>query len=236
MKAHMEIYATLAAALSPFGLLPRGGFHPEAGDGVPPLPSGRRVGTVILAGNAGPAMWEAFAVSAEARDGKPDPLDRWTVRVLSSVAAAIGAALLFPFGPGARPIFRWAKRAEGIAQSPIGLLIHPDYGLWHAYRGVFCFETRHPVPPPLTAAKPCEGCVAKPCLTTCPVGAFQNGAYDVPRCIGHLESPEGGDCRGGGCLARRACPVGPAYAPPQAGFHMAAFLRAAGAGKSAGNQ
>jgi hypothetical protein len=33
---------------------------------------------------------------------------------------------------------------------------------------------------------------------------------------------------GGGCLARRACPVGQAhvYGPAQARFHMAAFLAA----------
>ena len=40
---------------------------------------------------------------------------------------------LFPFGgPPHFPFQQWARRAEPVHPSPIGLLIHPIYGLWHS--------------------------------------------------------------------------------------------------------
>jgi hypothetical protein len=54
--------------------------------------------------------------------------------------------------------------------------------------------------------------------------------YDVEACAGWLRRPEGRECMGAGCLARRACPVGRDFAQPpeQAAFHMRAFLAARG--------
>ena len=37
-------------------------------------------------------------------------------------------------------------RAEAVAPSPLGILIHPDYGLWHAYRGALAFAERLALP------------------------------------------------------------------------------------------
>ena len=142
----MAIYGEIGEALRPFGLILRGGFHPEAADDVPPLSSGGPSKTLVLAGNAGPAMWEAFAASGEAKDEAPDPLDRWSMRILSAVAEGCGAEPLFPFGAPARPFLSWAARAEPVAPSPIGPLIHPEYGLWHAYRGAFSFPERLKLP------------------------------------------------------------------------------------------
>jgi len=53
---------------------------------------------------------------------------------------------------------------------------------------------------------------------------------DAGRPICHVASEAGQTCVTGGCLARRACPVGRAYiqTPAQAQFHMKAFLRAHG--------
>ena len=31
-------------------------------------------------------------------------------------------------------------RAEGLKPSPIGILMHPQFGLWHAYRGALLFD------------------------------------------------------------------------------------------------
>jgi hypothetical protein len=46
-------------------------------------------------------------------------------------------------------------------------------------------------------------------------------------CVGHVESAKGNACTTGGCLARRACPVGRAhaYVPEEGAFHMAAVVR-----------
>jgi hypothetical protein len=207
----------------------RGGFHPTADDGVPPLSDRRTAATLVLVGNIGSSFWPAFSHSAEAGDGAPDPLNRWTQRVIGDIAREVGATPLFPFGgPPYLPFQRWATRAEAVASSPLGILIHPDYGLWHAYRGALGFAERLALPPRVERPRPCDSCVDRPCLSACPVGAFAEQGYDVSACIGHIGGPAGGPCMGGGCLARRACPVGSAYgySAAQARFHMAAFLSA----------
>jgi hypothetical protein len=184
--------------------------------------------TIVIAGTVGRDGWEAFAASPEASDGLADPLDRWSQRLIESLAAELGAKALFPFGgPPFLPFQQWAQRAEPVHFSPIGLLIHPYYGLWHAYRGAIGFPEEFAVPWPALAPSPCETCSGRWCLKTCPVGAFSEAGYDVAACAGHLRSAAGGDCMDFGCRARRACPVGAdhAYGPEQANFLMRAFLR-----------
>jgi len=218
----------IAAAAAPYGLILRGGFHPTPDDAVPPLPDGALARTVVLLGNAGPSMWDAFARSWAFARGGPDALDRWTAEVVGEVAATFCASAVFPFGgPPYRPFQRWARRAEPVAPSPLGILIHPDYGLWHAYRGALLFTQRLDLPPSDTRPSPCDTCRDRPCLTTCPVGAFRPDGYDVTACASFLDSPAGADCLDLGCRARRACPAGAAYRyrPAQARWHMAAFER-----------
>lgn len=218
----------LAAAIAAHGLLLRGGFHPNPADGVPSLPGGESAATLVIVGNAGPALWEVFSAAAEAQDGAPHPLDRWTRRVLTPLAAAFEATALFAFGgPPHLPIQRWAQRAEPVHASPLGMLIHPVYGLWHAYRGALAFRDRLALPEPYGQASPCETCAARPCLDACPVGAFGAAGYDVAACRSHLASGAGAACFAAACLARAACPIGRqyAYGPAQAAFHTRAFAR-----------
>ncbi|MDH3236041.1 MAG: hypothetical protein OEQ29_21165, partial [Alphaproteobacteria bacterium] len=207
------------------GLTPRGAFHPEPEDDVPTLPDGTPAGTLVLAGNIGPAMWSAFQDTSPT--GK-DALDRWSGDVLGPIAARFGGAAHLPGGPPYLPFIRWAQRAGPVQPSAIGMLIHPDYGLWHAYRGALALPGRLDLPPPDDRPRPCDTCADTPCLATCPVEAFSAQGYDVPACVGYLDSETGNSCLSHGCAARRACPVGRDYhyAPEQAAFHMAAFLRA----------
>ncbi len=211
----------LARALNPYSLILRGGFHPEAGeeelDGV---------GTILLVGNAGTATWGAFAPHI---DGASNPLDRWTKRVVDPIAEEFGARAAYPFDPEVPPFQRWALRAETLYASPLGILIHPEYGLWHAWRAALLFADHLDLPPRSEAPSPCESCAEKPCLSACPVGAFTGNAYDVPACAAHIARAEA-DCLSAGCHARNACPVGPEwrYAEAQTRFHMAAFARSVG--------
>ncbi|MCH8155293.1 MAG: 4Fe-4S dicluster domain-containing protein [Proteobacteria bacterium] len=227
----MEI-ATIEAALAREGLIPRGGFHPEPGDGVPGLENGAPARTLVLVGNAGPALWRAFAASPEfgpESGTSPDPLNRWSARVIGELAAAWGARALYPFGgPPYLPFVAWAKRAEAVAESPLGILIHPDYGLWHAYRGALAFAEAVDLAPRDRRPRPCDSCAERPCLSACPVGAFTETGYDVAACTGHISAPAGIDCMERACGARRACPVGREYVyePAQARFHMKHFLAA----------
>lgn len=223
------ILEKLTAALAAQGLLFRGGFHPLPDDGVPSPPEGTPAGTLVMVGNAGPAFWDTFRAAPEAQDGAAHPMDRWTRRVLSALAAEVEATPLLPFGdPPHLPFQRWAMRAEPVHASPLGMLIHPVYGLWHAYRGALAFRQRLAVPQRPDLASPCDGCAARPCLSACPVEAFTAAGYDVARCRSHLATAAGGACFAAGCLARAACPIGRqhAYGPGQAAFHMRAFAGA----------
>lgn len=206
------------------GLAPRGAFHPVTEDKVPPVAPGVPARTVVLAGNAGPHMWLAFDA---ARNGSAMTLDEWSQRVGTALATQTAARAVFPFERPWLPFQRWAMRAEPCHPSPLGLLIHPDYGLWHGYRTALLFDTVIRLPSPDTRASPCASCADKACLTACPVGAFDGKAYDVPACARHLEGSPEPSCMAIGCLARHACPVGRdhRYAKAQARFHMLAFQR-----------
>ncbi|HIC81057.1 MAG TPA: 4Fe-4S dicluster domain-containing protein [Kiloniellaceae bacterium] len=229
MTAAHPTLTAVAAAAEEAGLRLRGALACAPDDQVPPQPDGRASRTLVLLGNLGGSLWPDFAAGPEFADGGPDPMNRWSARVVGSLAERFRGLALFPFGgPPYHPFLRWAQKAEGLRPSPLGMLIHPVYGLWHAYRGALALGEALALPDEPPPAHPCEACAEKPCLSACPVDAFSESGYDVPACTDHLRAAAGADCLTGGCLARRACPVGRehVYAPPQAAFHMRAFLTA----------
>jgi hypothetical protein len=140
-----------------------------------------------------------------------------------------GAADFYPSGSPSSPLpfQRLARRCEPVHPSPIGLLIHETYGLWHAYRGGLSLRERLSLPSSPPRSSPCDLCADQPCLSACPVQAFRDGSFELDACVRHVRSSAGTECRESGCLARRTCPVGPQfrYTPPQARFHMSALLR-----------
>lgn len=176
---------------------------------------------IFLLGPDEPAFWPIFQASPEAQDGAPDPLDRWSRRVIDALATAGGAAAIYPFGgPPFLPFQTFAMRSGQAWPSPIRFLVHADMGLWVSFRGaLICADA---TAKPARIDRPCDTCPA-PCVTACPVDAFADG-YDVAACKRHINSPAGADCIAQGCRARRACPIGAGLRlPAQATFHMKAF-------------
>jgi hypothetical protein len=210
-----ELYVRIVAA----SFTPLGWFAATAQDGLP-----ADVKSVVLIGNAGPAMFQRFARD---RDPESDRLDDWTRETVDRLALSLGAGAVYPFGTPTYPFLRWATRAGAGRVSPLGLTIHPVFGLWHAYRAALLFPALLDGPATVDAAHPCDTCVDQPCLKGCPVVAFDGAGYDVAACVQHLSGVAGQSCLSGGCLARQACPVGRefAYLPQQARFHMRAFVR-----------
>ncbi len=218
-------FSKVTEAVQAAGLTVRGGFHPGPDDLVPVSAEGGSTATLILLGNAGPAMWQAFTA---ARDSNTDRLDDWSREVIGGLAERLGAAALFPFTRPYLPFQRWAQKAEACHPSPLGMFIHPDFGLWHGFRGALVFDRWFELPAPDLRPSPCDNCSDRPCLATCPVAAFSAQGYDVPACAAHLADQGGVDCMELGCRARLACPAGRdfRYQPAQAAFHMRAFLAA----------
>jgi hypothetical protein len=222
----MSKLASIENAIERAGLAPRGTLRLKDAGRVGALAPFR---TLVLAGMIGAQNWDAFAESPEAGDGAPDPLDRWSRRSLDGIARQFGAEALYPFGgPPYWPFPSWAARAEPLSASPLGMLIHAEYGLWHSYRGALALREELASASAPAGTSPCDSCSERPCLSACPVGAFTAAGYDVARCREHLRGPNGRECLEQGCLARRACPVGRAWAhgAQQTQFHMRAFLAA----------
>lgn len=211
----LDDIAALAAPhrLAVFGtlpILPEDGFAPD-------------FRSLVLFGPAEPGFWAHLKDQPEWRDGAPDPVDRWSRRVIGKLACDLGGKAAFPFGgPPYRPFFQWALRSGRAFASPVRLLVHDRAGLFVSYRGAVALrETFAPTP----AANPCDSCAAKPCLTACPAGALDAKGYDLPACHAFLDRAEGADCLSRGCVVRRACPLSQAYGrlPEQSAYHMRLF-------------
>ena len=183
--------------------------------------------TVALLGPAEPGFWPHFTASQEYRDRRPDPLDRWSKRVITALAESLGGAAVFPSdGPPWPPFTDWALASGACHVSPVGLLVHAQTGLWLSFRGAVVLSGRLDLPAPLPS--PCNTCADQPCVTICPAGAMTAGTpYDVARCHAWLDQPAGHTCLAQGCLVRRACPAGRACGrlEAQSAFHMSAFHR-----------
>ncbi len=176
-------------------------------------------------------MWQAFEAQADRQ--RPNPLDSWLRPEIERVAAKVDATSVFPNdGPPFVPVQDCAAPAEPVYRSPIGIMIHPEFGLWQVYRAALLFRDRIELPPRMAALSPCDTCVKKLCLTVCPADAFRPDSFDARACGSHVENASGRNCRERGCLARRACPVGRdyLYENDQQAFHAAAMLAAVKSG------
>ncbi|RWB77658.1 MAG: 4Fe-4S dicluster domain-containing protein [Mesorhizobium sp.] len=216
----------IAAALAANGLILRSGFTFGDDEMAPAGLSGFPAKSVLLVGQAGAAPWPYFQRWLE---GQPraiaNPLDSWAREVIGAVAQGFGARAVSPSDRPYLPFQQWAMRAEALRPSPLGILMHPQYGLWHAYRGALLFEGEISVPEPHAAIHLCDTCVEKPCLKSCPVDAYSVDGFAHQACLAHVRGPRGEPCRSGGCLDRNACPYGAEYRYPAdiQAFHMAAF-------------
>ena len=230
MSVHGRI-EPIATALSVDGLILRGGFNFTASDAPPVGLSGASAKSVLLVGQAGAAPWPHFL---RWREKQPqtiaNPLDTWSRQVIGAVADTFGARAVSPSDKPYPPFQQWAMRAEGLMPSPLGILMHPRYGLWHAYRGALLLEDELPIEAPRAVVHLCDACVGKPCMKACPVDAYSVEGFAYQSCLAHVRGPTGEPCRGGGCLDRNACPYGAAYRYPAEvqAFHIASFAPMAG--------
>lgn len=214
-------YEDLQSAAHARQLTILGGFHPGPDDKAPAACK-----TLVLLGPHEPGFWSVFKDSPEWRDGKPDPMDRWSMRIIGTWAKHLDAEPVFPFGgPPYLPFFSWATRTGRIHVSPIMLLVHDQAGLLVSFRGGLCLPYHLDLPEP--PANPCDLCTEKPCRTTCPVDALDGSAYDVAACKSFLDTKDGEECMTMGCRARRACPVSQTYprVAEQSAYHMSMFNR-----------
>ena len=223
----MRSITEIQAIADQYGLVIRGGFRVNEKDQVPHCRENQPAQVLLLFGNAGSSIWAQFSDSPEKNDNQPDPMNRWSQRIGELIAAQLDGLALFPFsGPPYQPFIPWAKKAESLVNSKLGMLIHPQYGLWHAYR--FAIALHYDVEgltAPNIAMDVCADCAEQPCLSSCPVDAFSDQGYDVESCYRYLNNNQDSSCRSTTCAARLACPEGRnfRYITNHARFHMDAF-------------
>ncbi|WP_136656434.1 4Fe-4S dicluster domain-containing protein [Nitratireductor sp. XY-223] len=218
-----DLYNRLDTALKRHGLMARGGLHLTEDADL----AAREYGftTVVLAGHAGSSFWPDFETFRSGYDGT-HPLDAWSRSVGSEIESEFGCKALYPFEKPWWPFQSWIKRTEGLEPSPLAILIHPEFGLWHGYRAAFAFAGEIAVPAPVSLAHACDSCAEKPCISTCPAEAVAAHDFAIKACRTHLDSNAGrSGCMVSGCLARNACPVGRQYqyVEAQLRFHMDAL-------------
>lgn len=192
--------------------------------------------SALVLASAGSAFWEGFQAARNATPaaGAPppagDPLDRHTERVVEGLCATLRAAdatavAVYPFRHE-RQLLGFPRLLAGLgdwpAVAPFGVVVHPRAGPWWALRGALLTALALP-PTQDDAPSPCTGCPA-PCVSACPAGAVAKEGFAWQPCADFRLS--GPTCRET-CLARLACPAGPAfrYGDAAIAFHHRASYR-----------
>jgi epoxyqueuosine reductase len=213
-------WAEVDRLLQPVGLVVLGALAAPLPDPSPDIRS------LLLVGPAGRDFWPVFVKSPEYSDGLPDPLDRWSLRIGGDIARPLSAQVLLPSGRQPPwPFISWALASGSFWSSPVGFLVHREYGLMVSFRFALGLD-RDLAPDDVRPISPCLSCPGRPCLTACPVTALTRDGYDTGLCHQYLDTLPGSVCMSGGCQVRRSCPTGAEHHDPErAAFHMAAFHR-----------
>ncbi len=183
---------------------------------------------IALIGNIGDDFWQFLTAAPEYSDGLPDRLDRYCRRTLTE-SAPKNARLIMPSDQPYAPFQSWAQGLGTMHPSPLGMLIHQDYGLWFAFRAAWRFPANTFIlNQPQQSTSPCQTCADKPCLNTCPVSAFSATGLAADTCRDYLTAAPN-PCIAHQCQARLACPIGEKYRyQPEAGqFFLKSFARIA---------
>lgn len=181
---------------------------------------------LVLLGPDIQTFWPHFINQVEYLDGDPDPLDRWSVRIISGWAETLKEKAVYPFnGPPYPPFYNWALRSGSCHRSPLHMLVHQRNGLLLSLRGALAVTEQ--LGQTIFDAAPCDSCLTKPCLQACPVSAFDVTGYDADMCRTHISTNDSTNCLTKGCTARHACPISQRVerSAAQSAFHMRAFLK-----------
>jgi hypothetical protein len=194
--------------------------------------------SIVVIGNGGGGLWRAFTEHTRRNPGwrdRDNPLDDFTLNVIERyVVAPVRAAgarcvAVYPFMSGGPTLnFMEAAKLAGLAgRSILGVVVHPEYGPWIAFRAALILDVVLDRPGGAIGFDPCPTCTTRSCISACPAGAVTfPGGWDIPRCLTHRVESEA-DCAPR-CHARAGCVLGPAHRYPddELAYHQMRALRA----------
>ena len=158
-------FSDLVSALRDNGLEMLGIFQPSGDEALFPDRSSEP-STVAIVGNVGSAVWPFFEAARQNSPGLT--LDRWTETIVGEIAKKFGIDAVYPFeGPPFHPFIRWAERTGTLFPSPLGLTVHPTFGLWIAFRAALLIDQplegdSMPQGNSVSGRHPCNDCRDRP--------------------------------------------------------------------------
>ncbi len=177
--------------------------------------------SLVLLGSGGTSLWTHLDQPIKSSD---NPVDTYVRQNIESCFGDIPHKILYP-GPHPIPLIALGKLAKWHRESPLGLGIHREFGLWSAYRAVILCHGVAAADEGTDFQHPCETCTDTPCISACPAGAVSTSGFDPVACSSFRVTPQS-PCQKK-CLARLACPVGQAhqYSEEQQAYHYSISLR-----------
>ncbi len=164
---------------------------------------------LVLLGHGGKRFWHGLKREGVESLHLEAPVDFFSQKIAEQLVSDYwGAAPIEWLYPGNAVISlqQLGKLAGWHHDSPMGLGIHPEYGLWFAYRALFLIEAALPLTVQRQNHSPCESCFVKSCLSSCPAGALNSSEVIDIDCCGEYRLQNDSSCNDR-CLAREACPV-----------------------------
>ncbi len=189
-----------------------------------PLADFRRL---VLIAHGGRTFWEkAQGIDFTVLDPLDDHSSARARRFMAEFAGDPDFLLLYPQRPFLLPLRQLGELAGWSHPSPLGIGIHPTFGLWFAYRVVLLSRAELPLLREAPSASPCVTCVDRPCIAACPAGAVTRvHQFDLEGCVSYRQAPQSRCAMT--CRSRIACPVGSGhrYAAEQIQYHYRISLQ-----------
>ncbi|MBO6656570.1 MAG: hypothetical protein JJ934_06740 [Pseudomonadales bacterium] len=157
---------------------------------------------LIVLGHVGSSFFDQAELAGN------DPLDARAVDLFSDFMTRVGCEhydVIYPFWHDALDLRSLGNLLGWHAESKLGIGIHPEFGTWFSYRLVAAADTSLPISETSHVSSPCETCVGKPCLKSCPASATGD-VFLLDNCTEERLRTDSNCAHR--CLAREACPVG----------------------------
>ena len=194
--------------------------------------------SIVVIANGGGALWQALQLHARQKPGwftRDHPLDDFTREVVENQivpavqSAGLSSTTIYPFMSSGRTLnFIELGKIAGLAgPSILGVVVHPRFGPWMAFRAALLVDEDIDLPGEAIGFDPCPTCESRSCVPACPTGAVAFPAgWDIPRCLNYRIESEA-DCAPR-CHSRVACVLGPEHRYPddEVAYHQRRALAA----------